>query len=376
MRRAIAFVLILGLATRCVGDEVAVPEKLLSAIAETPQDAELLGQLKLEVAKAENANLKVRLAVLYCLGCMGSGKDSEAVKVQRYLHTEFREHPDLVYLSPEYTADLCEACRGTGHHLIDCKECQKSGKCRVCGGTGKRAVVGLDGKPGRCLTCAETGQCPDCQGTGKEKKRCDKCLGKGSILSHVRTQATLVSLGERPLSGKPVELPLREISIPAVVAEMKAFSVRYAEMTTTVLKNDVLNEARAEFVRLLTNSTTRAQATLKNVKITEDGLVQLEHSDLEGVKRGSMDRTAHCSMGTMSVKLAISGEDARRLQPGMPMELFGKVRTEVGASQASFFLGSKLPGFYVTLGSGLPDLGTIRLAPFKVTVGGKTYSAP
>ncbi len=88
----------------------------------------------------------------------------------------------LLFLSaiPVEAQDLqrCPTCRGKGLVLVvKCTNCDGTGRCPACGGTGFKGTASLSPNKVGCLVCRSTGQCKTCNGTGGTMGKCTTCDG-------------------------------------------------------------------------------------------------------------------------------------------------------------------------------------------------------
>ena len=77
--------------------------------------------------------------------------------------------------------DECEACGGDGRLDKTCRECDGTGKCKYCHGSGMTEGH-LTGRKMPCPTCNSKGRCPACSG-GKVQVSCKACSGAGRVVS-------------------------------------------------------------------------------------------------------------------------------------------------------------------------------------------------
>jgi len=71
--------------------------------------------------------------------------------------------------------ETCPACQGNG--TVTCEECNGSGKCPVCEGTGR--IWYMPETDNWCAFCQGTGICSTCGGKGWHE--CGKCGGEGFL---------------------------------------------------------------------------------------------------------------------------------------------------------------------------------------------------
>jgi hypothetical protein len=121
------------------------------------------------------------------------GRSDDAERFDMMFRVFFPENETYVlgdYLRP------CDVCKMTGEVAVECPECEGSGKCKRCGGTGERET-GFRSSTVYCTTCKGTGKCPKCDGEGEILVRCSKCGGRGRIFERQRAEVKLGILVEK-----------------------------------------------------------------------------------------------------------------------------------------------------------------------------------
>ncbi|WP_372845501.1 hypothetical protein [Pontiella sp.] len=121
------------------------------------------------------------------------GRSDDAERFDMMFRIFFPDNDTYVlgdYLKP------CDACKMTGAVAVECPECEGSGKCTRCGGTGERET-GFRSTTIYCTTCKGTGKCPKCDGEGEILVRCSKCGGRGRIFERQRSEVKLGILVEK-----------------------------------------------------------------------------------------------------------------------------------------------------------------------------------
>lgn len=71
----------------------------------------------------------------------------------------------------------CPTCSGAGSVKQACAECNGTGKCTYCEGTGVRKGIG--GKIITCFACTGSKKCRKCDGNGGITQKCPTCRGTG-----------------------------------------------------------------------------------------------------------------------------------------------------------------------------------------------------
>ena len=162
----------------------------------------MLAKLKTSISSVTDVDLKAKLSVIYCLGCMYTGSNKEAAAVSSYLERKYPDDSNLKYLSKEYISDTCAVCGGSGSVQTNCTSCNGSGKCSVCKGSGTTTIdhVGGGHETVKCSRCHGTGKCQLCNGTGKISATCTSCNGTGCKLSKnkIKNVYTALLRGETP----------------------------------------------------------------------------------------------------------------------------------------------------------------------------------
>jgi hypothetical protein len=80
----------------------------------------------------------------------------------------------------------CKTCDATGHITSKCTQCDGTGECKTCGGTGDK--MGLNNWKVNCPDCGGTGECAACGGTGTIDTVCAACNGTGRIVEKQRCE--------------------------------------------------------------------------------------------------------------------------------------------------------------------------------------------
>lgn len=321
---------LLVLCESCVGlravslNEDAVA--LCRQIAADPESRGGLVQLKDLIKVTADSDARIRLSVFYCLGCVSASLERESAAVRAYLEREYPEHPQLVYLSPRYTSDLCAFCEGRGFDPKPCTKCGEGGVCQLCGGSGNRKAAGLDGTARKCLTCKGTGRCPECDGTGEEHSGCLKCGGRGHVISKPRIRATLRELAENSEVSTDVAPSLRRVSLAILLAKADDIACKRGEAQTSILKNDIDNETRRFLERECENADVVLTSEVKDVSMVGEGIAEVRLNGLPEVSGGASSRQALRVTWSPALRILASVEDARLIRPDMKVVATGKVR--------------------------------------------------
>ena len=154
--------------------------KLCEQLSSDPYNAELYMKLKVILGKLPDINEQCRCAAIYYLAVSIAGNSDEASKSIRFIKKKNPNSEYLQRLSGNNLSKNCPNCNGKGTITSKCKTCGGSGKCSMCKGRG--SLEGIGGKNRTC-SCRGSGKCKQCAGTGNTTLKCQKCRGKGKILS-------------------------------------------------------------------------------------------------------------------------------------------------------------------------------------------------
>ena len=155
--------------------------KICTLLSSDPYNAELYSKLKVLPGKLPDINEQCRCAAIYCLAVSVAGNSTEASKAMRFIEKKNPNSEYLQRLSGNNLSENCPNCNGKGTITSQCKTCGGSGQCSTCNGNGSRPGIGNTSI--KCPACMGAGKCKQCNGTGDTTQKCQKCGGKGRILS-------------------------------------------------------------------------------------------------------------------------------------------------------------------------------------------------
>lgn len=118
-------------------------------------------------------------------------------------------------------SQTCPKCGGAGKIKPECSECNGSGGCRRCGGTGQERCSRCNGTgevdgakcPAcngngnlKCVSCNGSTKCFKCNGTGRgPEETCDRCKGTG-VISFGAPASTQNFHLEKAVEGRKIDM--------------------------------------------------------------------------------------------------------------------------------------------------------------------------
>lgn len=171
-----------------------------------------LQSLRNIAGKLPESKAKTGILTVYALGSFKTGDIKTGKMAANFLNTRYPDSSFSKFTMYSNIAVQCSQCNGAGlNEMKKCSECDGSEKCRVCGGTGKRAIQRYQlarsnwKKQGKKMRVKRLGvtyssdesfrRCPYCRGNGKchvctssfyVLPKCDKCAGNGWIYRSAR----------------------------------------------------------------------------------------------------------------------------------------------------------------------------------------------
>jgi len=175
---------------------------LAARLLNDPENVNLVSALPALITKTDDMESKVRLAVVYSLGCILTGDLEEAAIWQASLNRNVPDHPALHSLSPLRLGASCTQCQGSGGIAAPCGRCAGSRQCLTCHGSGTITLESFSGtKSSTCSICSGHGRCRECLGTGQRQTTCHTCRGQGDILCRQKTRQEYRQLLEALVDG-------------------------------------------------------------------------------------------------------------------------------------------------------------------------------
>lgn len=368
MRKLALLLYAIGLVTG-FGAETDIRARL----RESPDDPTLLAALKATIRDLPEGDQRVRLSVIYSLGCLQSGPSDEAAAVVAYLKEKHPRHPDLVYLTATYTHDLCTVCDGDGYVLVPCSQCQ-DGRCVRCAGSGRSIVAGFDGERGKCLGCSGSGRCPSCDGLGKRKERCSRCGGAGALLSPDKVSATyraVLNLGDGPTVAAAAG---REVALDQFLAFLNGLCEHVLATPDGSEREKRIMDAQENARTFLENGNTTLHAFVKEVRYDTRGyaMIRLQTFRELDFEAGGSRAIFFGEKDTFLV--AMTRAQAERIRDGAPFEVSGRTLFNTKPMAAR----SGKPGVEEVLTIYLSGttrlLGTVILRPVVFMIGNQTFN--
>lgn len=137
-------------------------DNIIVALERDSSDLAQLQALKGALFDIADPETKCTYGLVYCLGSLASGSIKDGMQTRTQLLRAYANNVMLERtLSDANISDTCENCRGQGTLDAQCNGCLGSGKCKACGGAGKRNDVNQFSAP----------SCPVCGGTGYQRER-------------------------------------------------------------------------------------------------------------------------------------------------------------------------------------------------------------
>jgi hypothetical protein len=129
-----------------------------------------------EDADEESEKWALGIALFHRLAC------NDREKAKRYLYLIEEKGFEIDPVKLESIFSKCIRCNGKGEYEQPCPDCDGSGDCAVCDGTGlQKFTLGKSGQA--CEPCEGTGECPTCEGKKEAVLPCPKCQGRGQTLN-------------------------------------------------------------------------------------------------------------------------------------------------------------------------------------------------
>lgn len=154
----------------------------LAQLRKAPRDPLLLARLRaaLAAAPARDDQTALGLAV-FALGSLWLERVADAEAARQALLRRFPDTAEARTLEDwDGLFRPCGWCHGTGIRGGEiCARCNGTGKCPVCGGAGRVALMGRRQAP--CSACNGSGKCSACGGKGREEGPCPRCGGTGRV---------------------------------------------------------------------------------------------------------------------------------------------------------------------------------------------------
>lgn len=178
---------------------------MLHELAAEPDKSDLLALLEPAASNLPtNSELRVRLAVVHCLGLHATGQRAEAEARRAALRRAYAGNLFLRYVDDYALSDLCRSCAGRRVATTACSSCNGAGQCPKCHGQGYIELPGLNNRVQRlaCAKCRKTGRCAACAGLGKLTAPCAACSGAGRRFSPERARAAYLAA----LRGEPLRV--------------------------------------------------------------------------------------------------------------------------------------------------------------------------
>lgn len=183
--------------------------KALEQIRSNPGHSQALQVLINTVKDSEDAFIthQTRAGIVTVVGLshIVLGKADSGWATMKLVREKYGDTHFAGYASLEKLGTTCPVCGGKG--LATCPECDGSGKCVNCEGSGRwpkpsarmkkpslqsngnvkrigtsiNKEAGEDGDTRICPACNGSGKCPKCGGRGKVRGNCPECGGRGSV---------------------------------------------------------------------------------------------------------------------------------------------------------------------------------------------------
>jgi hypothetical protein len=187
--------LVLALLAEPLPAQTNAIDSMLAGLRDQPMNPVLLHEVKAAIPTVTDAPMRCKLGVLYALGCLASGNADEGLATRARLIKAFPRDELLQELADDRICTACTACEG-GRIREPCVQCNGTGKCPTCKGTGQQTIPGL-GEPRKvkCMYCTDNpGKCRVCGGAKGFLKTCPTCSGTGLVGSAAKAQILYLRL--------------------------------------------------------------------------------------------------------------------------------------------------------------------------------------
>ncbi len=189
MIRTVWRMLALALLTGPVLAQTPPIDGILGGLRDQPLNPVLLRDVKTAIPSVTDPTMRCKLGVLYALGCLASGNADEGLAMRTLLNKNFPHDELLQELSDDRICATCPDCNN-GRILEPCVQCNGTGRCPTCKGTGQQTVPGLGApRKTKCMYCTDNpGKCKTCGGAKGFPKACPTCSGSGLVGSAAKAQ--------------------------------------------------------------------------------------------------------------------------------------------------------------------------------------------
>jgi hypothetical protein len=197
---------------------------ILAGLRDQPMNPVLIREIKSAIPGIPDPAQRCKLGVLYALGCLASGNAEEGLAMRTRLIKNFPHNELLQELTDDRICAPCPACE-KGRILDPCLQCNGTGKCPTCKGTGQQILPGLGSTPRKvkCMYCTDNpGKCKACGGAKGFDKECPACSGTARVGSAAKAQVLYLRLLRAMAPAKETKGPVILVvtaAPPAAVAE-------------------------------------------------------------------------------------------------------------------------------------------------------------
>ena len=226
-------------------------QQACEALLKTPLSAPDLQTLAEASRSATNAPLlRSRAMAAYSLALLLQGNTNAFARGAQIQQSAFPDLPPLITIGPDDYTAVCEECLGTGEKKAPCPSCMGSGKCKTCGGTGKKAAA--DGALARCPACKPQGVCGMCAGQKTMDRPCPACKGTKKtfrLSENVRSNYTALLTGMASICQENADFAeqfrkaARENNSDARLQLLQALTNRFARRADLAPAQSLLGEA-------------------------------------------------------------------------------------------------------------------------------------
>ena len=164
------FVSLAAAAPEGTADEARLQQACVSLLSAPQSVAEL--QVLLDVSRhaTNSPDLRSRAMAAYALTWLMQGNTNAYDRAVQVIKATYPEAATLLTVGGRDCFATCADCTGAGVQTTACPSCLGSGKCKACGGSGKKDAAA-------CPACKGKGVCAMCAGKQKIEIPCPACKG-------------------------------------------------------------------------------------------------------------------------------------------------------------------------------------------------------